>query len=82
MFGHIVSLNFNRRGNTHKTHMGGVFSFAIKGFLKIYVLLNFITMFWYEANINGYEDGSSSFEDLGRVNISDSDNVVFYVISN
>ena len=39
-------------------------------------------MFWYKANINGSFDGTTLMEELGRVNINDTDTVLFYVLSN
>ena len=30
LFGHNISLNFNRRGHTHKTAVGGFFSLIVK----------------------------------------------------
>ena len=82
MFGHLVALNFNKRSNNHKTLIGGLFSFAIHWFLRVYVVLNFATMFLYRGNINNSLDGSSPLEDLGRVDINGTDNVIFYVLSN
>ena len=82
MFGHLITLNFNKRSNHHKTQIGGVFSVLIQGFLKIYILLNFVTMFWYHANSNGYLDGTNPLEELGKIYVNDTDNIVFYVLSN
>ena len=62
--------------------IGGCFSIFIKIFLKIYIVLNFVTMFWHKANINGSFDGTSPMEELGRVNINETETVLFYVLSN
>ena len=82
MFGHLITLNFNKRSNHHKTMIGGFFSIFIKIFLKIYIVLNFVNMFWYKANVNGYYDGTSPMEELGRVHFNDTDTVLFYVLNN
>lgn len=40
MFGHDVRLNFNRKGYTHKTFLGGLVSLFIKTAIFLYVVLN------------------------------------------
>jgi len=37
-FGHDVSLNFNKKGNKHKTLIGGISSIFIKGFMIFYFI--------------------------------------------
>jgi hypothetical protein len=39
IFGHIVHVNFNKRGPSHKTYFGGLLSIVIKTIIRIYVLL-------------------------------------------
>ena len=39
LFGHQVSLNFNKRGPRHKTYIGGFFSLFVKGIIYFYVIL-------------------------------------------
>ena len=36
MFGHVISLNFNKKGETHTTVIGGFFSFLIKIAFTVY----------------------------------------------
>ena len=46
IFGHPVSLNFNRKGNFHKTPIGGFFSVLINSIYLtyvIYLLTNLLT---------------------------------------
>ena len=37
MFGHPIELNFNKKGSTHNTVVGGFFSIYIRMFLLFYV---------------------------------------------
>ena len=41
MFGHVINLNFLKEGDSHKTAIGGVFSFIIKIAMTLYVFMNF-----------------------------------------
>ena len=52
MFGHLITLNFNLKGNRHKTLLGACFSIFIKFFIWVYIFLTFKTMFEKEANSN------------------------------
>ena len=53
MFGHVINLNFDRRGDSHKTMCGGVFSIFFKGFLTFYVYLMF-TKLMFKTNDTKY----------------------------
>ena len=44
-FGHVITLNFNRNGNSHKTSIGGFFSIFIQIFVTFYVASCFWVMF-------------------------------------
>ena len=48
MFGHVINLNFNREGTSHKTIFGGIVSIILKVLLMIWVYLNFKKMLLYE----------------------------------
>ena len=39
-------------------------------------------MFWYQSNTNGFFDGTKPLEEIGRVNINETENDTFYVLSN
>jgi hypothetical protein len=41
MFGHVIALNFNKKGESHSTFIGGFFSFFIKIAFVIYVYMQF-----------------------------------------
>jgi hypothetical protein len=50
MFGHPIELNFNNKGSTHNTIVGGFFSIFIRSFLTFYVFYNIYQMCWYQNN--------------------------------
>jgi hypothetical protein len=47
MFGHPIELNFDKKGSTHNTVVGGFFSIYIRLFLTFYVSYIFYQMFTY-----------------------------------
>jgi hypothetical protein len=63
MFGYLITLNFNRRGQYHKTQIGGIVSMCIKIFINVYIVLNFTTLFSYGDNKNGTLVGFEDFND-------------------
>lgn len=50
MFGHKVSLNFNKKGKDHKTTVGGFCSLFIRLIMLTYVILLFKRLFLKERN--------------------------------
>lgn len=68
MFGHVINLNFDRKGDSHKTLCGGVFSIALKGFLSFYVILLLIKLISKGNDTNLSTEGLLHLEDLGAVN--------------
>jgi hypothetical protein len=64
MFGHVIALNFKREGDSHKTAIGGMFSFVIKLAMTLYVLMNLKKMFWNEDDSNSTE---YNLEDLAKL---------------
>ena len=52
MFGHVVNLNFDQRGDSHKTTCGGCGSLLLKGFLTLYIFLNIKKLIWKENDTN------------------------------
>lgn len=51
MFGHPIELNFNKKGSTHNTVVGGFFSIFIKSFLLFYVIYIFYQMFTFGNDV-------------------------------
>ena len=52
MFGHVVNLNFDQRGDSHKTICGGSGSICIKVFLTFYIYLNVTKLIFKENDTN------------------------------
>ena len=79
MFGHTITLNFDKQGDTQNTMVGGVFSIVIRVAMVCYVFLNFKKMLLLEKNSN------SSIKDLHEYNnqtyyYKSLDITVFYVL--
>ena len=41
LFGHIIQLNFNQKGSSHKTVIGGFLSILICAFMSFIIWINF-----------------------------------------
>ena len=52
MFGHVVNLNFDKQGPSHKTVFGGAISIFIKIIIYVYVVFNFKKLILGEADKN------------------------------
>lgn len=72
MFGHLITMNFNKRGAQHKTQIGGVFSIVIKFAIYVYVILNFKTLLSLGANKNGTITSSQNIKSFGKVNYNET----------
>ena len=51
MFGHPIELNFDKKGTTHNTFLGGFLSIFIRLGLFVYVVVIFMKMFTYGNNM-------------------------------
>jgi hypothetical protein len=52
MFGHLITMNFNKRGAYHKTMIGAFFSVLIKFCIYVYIALTFRTLLTKGDNKN------------------------------
>ena len=50
LYGHPVELNFNRKGNTHKTLIGGFASIIVLAIYYLYIGINLKKMFLHESD--------------------------------
>ena len=80
MFGHVINLNFDRRGDSHKTLCGGIFSIALKVFLTFYVYLMFIKLIFKGNDTNFSYKGQLDLVKLGDVDYNDINMKFFHVI--
>ena len=82
MFGYLITLNFNKRGQYHKTQIGGFVSMGIKIFINMYILLNFTTLMTYNDNKNGTLIAFEEVTDQGKVFVNDTGLLVYFVLRN
>tara|TARA_B110000285_G_C15064504_1_gene584341 strand:- start:1138 stop:1374 length:237 start_codon:yes stop_codon:yes gene_type:complete len=52
LFGHVIQMNFNKKGPQHKTTFGGIVSITIKIFIRVYVILTLKSLLFLEENTN------------------------------
>ena len=52
IFGHSISLNFDKKGDSHRTVIGGFFSILIKVFLIVYIIYKGKVLIYGENDTN------------------------------
>ena len=80
MFGHLITMNFNKRGNHHKTLIGAFFSIFIKVMIYVYVALTFKQLIYKDANKNSTIYSVEPIEDFGTVYYNETGHFTFYVM--
>ena len=80
MFGHVVNLNFDKRGIAHKTFIGGFFSIFIRIFLTVYFYLNIQKIIFTKGDKNVSTVGIMNLLDLGAVNLNSMKLKIFHVV--
>ena len=80
MFGHVVNLNFDERGISHKTFIGGFFSIFIRIFLTIYFYLNIQKIIFSKGDKNVSTVGLLNLIELGPVNLNSTKLKIFHVV--
>lgn len=78
MFGHVVNLNFDMRGDSHQTVCGGLFSLSVRGFLTFYVALLLKKLFLKENDTNFSTTGLIDLEQLGPVAYNEEMHMKFF----
>jgi len=58
MFGHDISLNFNRNGKQHRTLITGLFSLFLKICITAYFIQRFYMLIFHEKDDNFTEFGT------------------------
>ena len=80
MFGHVIQLNFNRKGELHRTFIGGFISVFIRSAMIMYFFWHLKTMFFMEDdNITSYNK-MKDIINMGEVSYKKSDLMIFYTI--
>ena len=81
-FGHQVSLNFDKNGDTHNTIIGGFFSIFIRLFIMWYIVMNFYKLITYEDDNMQYTESLVDLSEIGDVQFKDTNFTVFGVLKN
>jgi hypothetical protein len=72
MFGHPVTLNFNRQGDTYFTTCGGLISIFFFFFLGWYVLIKFDIMTSRTGDSINVVKERSNYTDIGEITLQDA----------
>lgn len=75
IFGHVIHMNFNNRGPSHKTYVGGILSIVIKIFIRVYVLLTFKSLIFMEENSTSAIESMET--EVPQVNFNTTDLFIF-----
>ena len=67
LFGHQVQMNFNQKGPTHNTCIGGFFSIIVKIAMLVYIFLRFKALLLYEEDINTTEMNVIDLDELDPI---------------
>ena len=81
-FGHPILLNFNNKGNTHKSLIGGLISLFIRFFMCFYVTLLIKTLVFEEDYNNSSITSSIKYSDLGKVPMNETKIVPYITVIN
>ena len=73
LFGHSVHLQFNQKGNTHNTVIGGIFSVFIKLVVLLYTAILFKKLIEMEGDTNGSFIEPQNFEEVGELKMNETD---------
>lgn len=81
-FGHQVSLNFDRNGDTHNTVIGGTFSVFIRCFIAWYVSLNCYQLLTYDNDTLMYTESLIDLNKTDAISYNSTDFYFFGVLKN
>ena len=71
LFGYRVDLNFNKRGHSHQTIIGGFISLLLKGLIILYVWYLYSKMVGYKENYIDIFEQAQDYDKLGAVKYTD-----------
>lgn len=66
-FGHTVTLNFDNKGDTHNTAIGGFFSLFIRAFITWYVTLNIYKLITFGGDNMQYTESLLNLKEMKDV---------------
>ena len=81
MFGHKILLNFNEKGSTHNTVLGGLFSLFLKLLVLVYIQDCCAKLFSHDDDVNLSYDQLVDLEDLGVVEYNSTGVYLFYNVN-
>ena len=82
MFGHDISLNFNKKGDTFNTPLGGIVSIITKIVLLLYLGQQTIKLFTKSNNIISTQTLPTNYTETGEVSLQGEKSLIFFYIHN
>ena len=79
-FGHEIALNFDKKGETHKTTIGGCISMMLRIFLTIYFILRAKILVFNEENFDVSLMSANDLQQQGDILYNDLDMTLFFVV--
>ena len=80
MFGHPITLNFDKQGDTHRTFIGGIVSIVVKVLMTIYILMKLGKLVFKDGSNNAVTALMVKLDLLGEVEYFDTNLLLFYVL--
>jgi len=80
IFGHPIQLNFDEKGITHKTILGGICTILYYIFIIGYAAYCFYKLMYHAQDSNSLVNTSLDLAQLGNVNFNETSLVIFSMI--
>ena len=80
MFGHVINLNFDKQGDSHKTFIGGIISIVVKILMFVYVSVKFDKLIYREGSSNAVTALLVKMDTMGEVMFNQTSMVMFYMM--
>mmetsp|Transcript_41069 Transcript_41069/g.62447 ORF Transcript_41069/g.62447 Transcript_41069/m.62447 type:complete len:103 (-) Transcript_41069:1838-2146(-) len=80
MFGYTIALNFNQKGESHKTILGGIVSLIVHTIIFIYIYIHLKKMILKEDNKNYTEASVVNLAEEGEVPLINTHTLTYSVI--
>jgi hypothetical protein len=81
LFGHLITFNFDRKGDTHKTLIGGSFSVLVKMMMAVYIYVRVAKLIFRSTPDTTTSDALLKVDLHGDVPMSDLHMTSFYVLN-